>query len=272
MPEWYDKYCGGMHPDVFIDSGAYSAATTGVTIDVDAYITWLHANAQHVTTYSVLDSIGDHHKTGENQRIMEEAGLQPLPCFHVGEPWPILEAYLERYDYIALGGMVPHRGNKSLGAWIARAFDYAHASRHRATPVYHGFGMTNVTHAKRHRWKSIDSSRVSSGVRFGHLLVWDTAVANVRQLVYHKPGDLKELVWQLRALGINPAWFTTSAEATRERRLMVGGATIAAMEAYLRGWHTVDDPARRFRVYLADSASGNFTAYEEGAQLWQQSR
>ena len=272
MSEWYDKYCGGVRADVFIDSGAYSAATTGVTIDIDAYITWLHANAQHVTTYSVLDSIGDHQKTAENQRVMEEAGLAPLPCFHVGEPWPILEAYLERYDYIALGGMVPHRANKGLGAWIARAFDYAHASRHRSTPVYHGFGMTNLTHAKRHRWRSIDSSAVSSGVRFGHLLVWDAAIANVRHLTYHKPGDLKQQVWQLRQLGINPAWFTRNAEATRERRLMVGGATVAAMEAYLRGVHAVDNPALRFKVYLADSAAAGFAAYEGGARLWQQAQ
>lgn len=272
MGEWFDKYCGGVRTDVFMDSGAYSAASTGVTIDLDAYIGWLHANAEHVTTYSVLDSIGDHQKTGENQRIMEEAGLHPLPCFHVGEPWTVLEAYLERFDYVALGGMVPHRGNRSLGSWIARAFDYAHASRHRGTPVYHGFGMTNVTHARQHRWRSIDSSRVSSGVRFGHLLVWDTKASNVRQLIYHKPGDLKQLVWQLRDIGINPAWFTSSTEATRERRLMVGGATIAAMETYLRGVHTVDDPSLRFKVYLADSAAGNFTAYEEGAQLWKNAR
>jgi len=272
MQEWFDKYAGGTRPDVFLDSGAYSAVTTGVTIDLDTYIGWLHANRSYLTAYSVLDCIGDHKATAENQRIMEAAGLQPLPCFHVGEPWTILEAHLEKYDYVALGGMVPHKTNRNLGGWIARAFDYAQASRHRGTPVYHGFGMTNAHYAKRHRWRSIDSSRVSSGVRFGHLLVWDNRIKNLVQLKFHQTAGVRKLVWQLRDLGINPAWFLTSEGATRERRLMVGGATLAAMEWHLRTVHVVDDPALRMRVYLADSAAGGFRGYESGARLWKEAQ
>lgn len=268
LAEWFQKNYDGGRPDLFLDSGAYSVSQNMAPVNIDRYIAWLHDNAHESTVYAGLDVIGDHVKPAENQRIMEAAGLTPLPCFHVGEPWPVLEAMLERYDYVALGGMVPHARDANLGPWIARAFDYSARSRHRGNPVYHGFGMTNSRYAMRHHFRSIDSSKPSSCVRFGHIILWSERQAKWQAVCYHKPRTWARHVPAIRAHGLDPAWFTDAASATRGRRVIASGAAVMAFETALMQRHATGDRHAGTRVYLADSHWANFRWYEEGARLW----
>ena len=71
--------------NLFLDSGAFSAFTQGAEINIVDYIAFIKKNKKYIETYAVLDVIGSAEKTWENQRIMEKAGLSPLPCFHFGE-------------------------------------------------------------------------------------------------------------------------------------------------------------------------------------------
>jgi hypothetical protein len=52
--------------DLFADSGAYSAATTGATIHLADYAAWLRHWAPLLTVQSALDVIGDHEATAAN--------------------------------------------------------------------------------------------------------------------------------------------------------------------------------------------------------------
>ena len=83
--------------ELFVDSGAYSAHKRGVSIDIQEYIAYLQDNKDYIDVYANLDVIGDPEATLENQKIMEEAGLSPLPCFHMGEDWKYLHLYVEHY-------------------------------------------------------------------------------------------------------------------------------------------------------------------------------
>lgn len=126
LDELYAKYFRQPYPDTFLDSGAYSASTQGASISVDDYAAYAHRYSALFSVVANLDVIGDPEATARNQQALEDLGLNPLPVFHVGEPWIVLERLCERYDYIGLGGMVPYSGNKGvLLGWLARCFKIA---------------------------------------------------------------------------------------------------------------------------------------------------
>src|SRR5690606_10804597 len=107
---------------VFLDSGAFSAYTQGVTIDIGQYCEYIQRNADIIEFASVLDAIGDHVGTYHNQMEMERRGVRPLPCFHYGEPTEVLDYYVENYEYITIGGMVPI-STPQLRIWLDRLWD-----------------------------------------------------------------------------------------------------------------------------------------------------
>lgn len=150
----------------FIDSGAFSAHTQGIKIRIKKYIQYIHDLQPDL--YAVLDSIGDAEKTRENQIIMESEGLVPMPVFHMNEPVGYLDWYLERYDYIALGGMVM---NPNLGTWLREVWE--HIWRINPEVRIHGFGLTNQTEASKYPFCSIDSSSWNNGTRFATASIWD---------------------------------------------------------------------------------------------------
>lgn len=143
---------------VFLDSGAFSAFMLGTEIDLDAFIHYIKANGDVLEQYSVLDGIGDPQKTYDNQIYMERHGLRPLPCFHYGEDERWLLHYLENYDYISLGGMVPI-SKPQLMQWLDRIWhDYLCDEHGRAKVKVHGFGLTKLDLMWRYPWFSVDST------------------------------------------------------------------------------------------------------------------
>lgn len=149
---------------LFMDSGAFSAHTLGVQLNLKDYCTYLKANADLVNVVdgdlqaSVLDGIGDPLKTYQNQTAMEALGVRPLPCFHYGEDERYLEHYVQNYRYITLGGMVMQT-EKSLYFWLDRIWkNYLCKSDGSPKLKVHGFGLTNVDLMRRYPWFSVDSS------------------------------------------------------------------------------------------------------------------
>lgn len=163
-----DEFLGGLEVPrlrFFADSGAHSARTLGVALELDDYAKWLKHWSPWFTIYANLDVIGGPERTRDNQRRLEEVhGLHPMPVYHTGEPISVLERYLdEGYTYIALGKLL---GNpyKRLKPWLARAFRVA---GDRA--VFHGFGLTVWDALQEFPFYSVDSSSWGSGVRFGNM-------------------------------------------------------------------------------------------------------
>lgn len=149
---------------VFLDSGAFSAFTKGVDLDINEYVAYIKRNKDIIDEVdgsllaSVLDGIGDPLKTYQNQVHMEKHGVRPLPCFHYGEDERYLEHYIANYDYITLGGMVPIPNNQ-LYAWLDRIWDkYLTTPAGHAKLKVHGFGMTSAPLMVRYPWFSVDSS------------------------------------------------------------------------------------------------------------------
>jgi len=113
------------YPDVFMDSGAFSAWSQSGEVNLDKYIKRLKEHENQLTAYAALDVIGDPQASFNNWLTMKAAGLNPLPTVHCGikniDKW--LRIYLDKHGlkYIALGGMVGRHKNKRM-PFLKKAF------------------------------------------------------------------------------------------------------------------------------------------------------
>jgi hypothetical protein len=151
----------------FLDSGAFSAFTQNVTIDIKDYCKYVERYHELFHVSSVLDAIGDYKGTFWNQKKMEELlprEMWPLPCYHYGEPHEVLQYYVDNYEHITIGGMVPI-STKQLFIWLDEIWS-KYLTHPDGTPKIrvHGFGLTSLPLMMRYPWYSVDSS---SWVQFG---------------------------------------------------------------------------------------------------------
>jgi len=154
---------------IFLDSGAFSAFTLGTSVDIQAYARFIVENKDIVDVASVLDGIGDAQLTLDNQHRLEDLGATVLPCFHFGEDTKYLEHYLNNYDHITIGGMVPI-SNSQLRPWLDHLWStYLTDSAGWPLVKVHGFGLTAMDLVRRYPWYSVDSSSWVQSGAFGHV-------------------------------------------------------------------------------------------------------
>lgn len=164
------------HARIFLDSGAFSAFTLGIDINVEQYCAYINRNRDiireedGIVMASVLDGIGDPLQTWRNQLEMEMRGAKPLPCFHAGEDERFLEWYVANYEYITLGGMVGS-STKQLCIWLDRMWDrYLTDGSGNPKIKVHGFGITSIPIMERYPWYSCDSSSWIQSAAFGSIM------------------------------------------------------------------------------------------------------
>jgi len=186
MDEWLEKIME-TKLNLFLDSGAFSAWSKGVSIDLQEYIAFCKKYESALSVIAVLDVIpGVRNKTPSaeekasaaqqswnNYQIMLDAGLPKdklLPCFHLGEDWSWLERYMGVTDYVALGAMAKTRESDRI-AWLDRAMDILCGLDGIPKVRFHGFGMTSYSLMRRYPWYSVDSTSWVMTSRFGSILV-----------------------------------------------------------------------------------------------------
>ncbi len=159
--------------DLFLDSGAVSAWSKDIKIDIQEYISFIKKNKKVIGVYANLDVIGNPKKTLKNQKIMEKAGLNPVPTFHMNSDVSFLKYYVENYDYVALGGMAGiGTSTEQLRMWLDDIF-----SKYICDPggmpkvKIHGFGMTSFSLLIRYPWYSVDSTSWVITGRMGSIYV-----------------------------------------------------------------------------------------------------
>lgn len=166
---WYIKNNLSAHSPLiwdsfFLDSGAFTAWTQGEEISIQSYVEAVRELNPHV--YATLDVIGDFEATKKNTKIIESQGLRPLPAFHYGCREDEIRYWLSHYDYVALGGLVPHaRSRQKLRAWLDYVFSII---KKDYWPIKtHLFGITTEWVLKRYPAYSADSSSWLQSARYG---------------------------------------------------------------------------------------------------------
>jgi hypothetical protein len=182
---------------LFIDSGAFSAFTQGVKIDIDKYIDFLKKVDKN-DQYASLDVIGDAEKSLENWLYMKSKGLNPIPVIHYGSDKKYFDIYLRehRIKYLALGGLVPYTKKKiKLKRWL----DYSFSLIKPYFPVKtHLFGVTSDWVLMRYPVYSCDSTGWLAGTKFNRViklkglsLVEDTEQIKYNSSLRGKKGTIK---------------------------------------------------------------------------------
>lgn len=153
---------------IFLDSGAYSAFTQNVVIDVKEFAQYIIGNRDIVEFAANLDDLSNDklaaaERTWENQQKLE--ALVPkdvcyiIPVYHVREPLSVLERLIKKkYPFIAIGGMVPESAG-DLRELLDDLWDRVLTDKHGKPRVrVHGFGMTTFDLMLRYPWWSVDST------------------------------------------------------------------------------------------------------------------
>jgi hypothetical protein len=229
----FSKYFLPPYPDVFADSGGFSAMTQGAEIDIKEYAAWVKRWHHLFSVYANLDVIGNPKGTAKNQAALEDMGLNPLPVFHTGSDFAELEALIDKYSYIALGGMVPHmRYPKRIIPWLIKAFKAA-----KGEAVFHGFGCTSWRILSALPWYSVDSSSWGQGFRFGQVPVFDEQKGHFIEI---NLGDVKG--WQkhqklVSSLGFNPLDFADRKRNDRAKICAISALSYMKAEQWLRRRH-----------------------------------
>lgn len=153
--------------EIFLDSGAFQVHSVGYEVTLEDYAEFI--DSYGFQFYANLDVIGDAEKTLQNQEKMEEMGLKPIPVFHIGEDMSFLEYYLDRYSYVALGGVVK-RGSQAYNRnFLKRCF---YRIKDHWPIRIHGFGVTDQTAMELFPFYSTDSSSAVVSAAFGRIIEW----------------------------------------------------------------------------------------------------
>lgn len=148
----------GLFRSVILDSGAFTELTERLRneqaiaqgkrpphpnplhIEIEDYADFAVEHRQLFDEIVTLDDIaGDVETTLRNTAILEDRGLEVVPVFHQGEPWSLLELYVERYQRLGIGVQRNPNGSPVKGA---REWTEAALERLPDGISVHGFGMT----------------------------------------------------------------------------------------------------------------------------------
>jgi hypothetical protein len=158
---------------LFCDSGAFSAYHNNTEIKIGDYIEFIKRNLGNIETFANLDDIGNPENTWANQKILEEAGLNPIPVYHLGEPEKFLHKCME-YPYFAVGGIASKLTSAgSLQRYLDRVFLKICRKENDYLPSHkvHGFGIATPKLLIRYPWYSADTTSWVQYGRYGIILI-----------------------------------------------------------------------------------------------------
>lgn len=227
----FAKFFGGNYPDVFADSGAFSAMTQGGKVDLNAYAAWLKRYKHLFSTYANLDVIGDPVKTLENQIKLENLGLNPIPVFHASSDYQPLLHYLEMgYKYIALGGLVQYCNQTKIRMrFLIKAFQLV-----KNKAVFHGFGLTTWEIIASFPWYSVDSSSWGAGFRYGIVPIFDPRNGGFKKAKLGDYLSLQKVSKLIVDMGFDPLDFADRSRNKRANICAISALSYIKAESYLR--------------------------------------
>lgn len=207
--------------NIMIDSGAFTAFTTGRKIEIEDYCEFLHQYGHLAEKYVMLDCVGNEKKTKENYEYMVKQGLKPMfTCTMYDKDFDFIRDTLSVNENICVAG-----GATAKNEWIKYRFQKIF-NETKGKAKMHGLAYVLYPEMLRLNLASVDSSSIfQSGQMYGILQTFDE-VKGLKSVAYkevYKGKKLsKELVEQLDILGITPKMFL-------DKNNMRGGESIPTL-------------------------------------------
>lgn len=238
LDAWLAENFEGPYPDIFVDSGGFSADSQGVEITLEEYVGWIEQYGHLFSAYANLDVIGDQQGTNENQALLEEMGIAPVPILTLqrdGADYGTLERLLaDGYEYIALGGLVPFSGQtKRLMPHLIKCFQMA---GNRA--VFHGFGLSTWEILRSLPFYSVDSTSWSAGVQYGDVRIFDERRCKLVSFQWSDKESVRTRAGLIESYGFDPVLFSQGrSKEVRRAVLQICGLSVLRAEHFLRKLH-----------------------------------
>lgn len=160
---------------VIIDSGAFTAFTTGKVMVRDDYLSWAKEfearwkDKLDSLHFMNLDVIGDAEKSEENQEWFEARGFFPLPIVTTGASLKMIRAIVRKYDYFAIGGIVGTDSAEFIKFRLDQIYSEIMKEKNATGRMVktHLLGVTTPKILYRYPAYSADSSSWTGPLRFG---------------------------------------------------------------------------------------------------------
>lgn len=134
------------------------------------YISFISRYKKDISVYSNLDVINNPKQTWQNQKFLEAEGINPIPVFHLGSDVKWLKRYLDNYEYIALGGLIPNPTSVLIPMLDSLFKEYLLDEKGFPRVKLHGFACTSVPLMLRYPWYSVDSATSRKIAAYGGIL------------------------------------------------------------------------------------------------------
>jgi len=212
----------------FIDSGAFTAHTKGIEVDLDEYISYLNERDETVGVAAELDEIPGEFGKPKTKEQLNKAPLKSwanylymierckspekvLPIFHQGENLKHLVTMLESTPLENGVAHVPYIGIspsnevsvKSKTSFLEACFEVVEASSNPNVKI-HAFGMTSLKLLERFKFHSADSTSwlmtsANGGImtKFGTIYVSDRGLKDknhISNLTKETQREMREYV------------------------------------------------------------------------------
>jgi hypothetical protein len=217
VPTFRDRTC---YRHWCLDSGAYSVAWAGATIDLADYIavaTELWQADPTLHELFALDVFTSWRQGKANTERMWRAGLPAIPVYHVGDPVDLLVGYARDYPKIAIGGMA-HLKGQTKRQFVEQCFQ-------RVWPcAVHGLALSRTDLCMAAPWHSVDASSAEVGPRkFGMWRSYAGSAPGAAKLSVRSYYDIRpEIAWY-QDLEAKMQWKWRAEMAEVERRLTAAG-------------------------------------------------
>lgn len=207
---------------LFLDSGAYTAYTKGISIDVDEYISYINSITDSLTIFAQLDTIPGRFNqpktqediinapkhSWENYLYMYKNVKEPgklVPIFHQGEDYKWLKNMLEWRDEngkaIEYIGISPAVDVPGLEDFLQHSFDII-ASSSNPNVKTHAFGMTRLDILEKYPYTSADSTSWKLNAAMGSIYTpWGNVYISDRgkyqlNYIFNQPKEAQDKIVQ----------------------------------------------------------------------------
>lgn len=245
-------HCGRL----MIDSGAFTAHSTGKHISLTEYAEYLEHWKGHWDHAVTLDVIGDPAASKVNTRKLHERGLPVMPVFTRGESLKEFDAMVRDVGYVCLGG--------GVGMSTRQLVQRTALLQRRAEDLgggVHALGIGSTRMLRSARPFSADSSNISGSLAFGKLYFFDGV--NLQNLNVSNRADLNRHRKHLSLAGFDLRYFHKHGRIPMGTENRIGIATRSALGAAAAAEHlrprlpvlapdNVDDE-QGLHTYLASS-------------------
>lgn len=117
-----------------------------------------------------VDSVVGYEKVKEyRERLEKETGKKCIPVWHKSRGKDEFLKMCDKYDYVAIGGIVTKEITKEQYPFFTWFINEAH----KRNCKIHGLGFTSLSEIEKYHFDSVDSTSWTSGNRFGIVYNFD---------------------------------------------------------------------------------------------------